>query len=117
MQGSSLSPGGLQPYPLTKPRHSLLFCTFLLASSKLTFLSSRHSFTDSIHFSFGLPAGQFPAHSPLYSCLTNRRLSSILFHMTKPSQRTFIDSLIYSFLHTTQLSNTFIPYFTNSSHT
>src|SRR5678815_4785924 len=39
------------------------------------------------------------------------------FHMTKPSQHTFIYSLIYPFLHTTHLSNTFIPHFINSSHT
>src|SRR5678815_1392107 len=76
-KGSSLGPGGPQPYPLTIPRHSLLLCTFILASAKLTFLSFRHSFTDSIHFLFGLPAGRFPTHSPLYFRLTNR-LSFIL---------------------------------------
>src|SRR5678815_4645983 len=65
-KGSSLGPGGPQPYPLTKPRHSLLLCTFILASAKLAFLSFRHSFTDSINFFFGLPAGRFPTHSPLY---------------------------------------------------
>src|SRR5678816_1818960 len=76
-KGSSLGPGGPQPYPHTKPRHSLLSCTFILASAKLTFLSFRHSFTDSIYFRFGLPAGRFPTHSPLYIRLTNR-LSFIL---------------------------------------
>src|SRR5678815_3593980 len=76
-KGSSLGPGGPQPYPLTIPRHSLLLYTFLLASTKLTFLSFKHSFTDSIHFFFGLPAGRFPTHSPLYISLTNR-LSFIL---------------------------------------
>src|SRR5678815_4178885 len=69
---SSLGPGGPKPYILTKPRHSPLLCTFILASAKLTFLSFRHSFTDSIHFFFGLPAGWFPTHSPLYIRLTNR---------------------------------------------
>src|SRR5678816_2019363 len=69
-KGTSLDPGGPQPYPLTKPRHSLLLCTFILASAKLTFLSFRHSFTDSIHFFFGLPAGRFPTHSPQYILLT-----------------------------------------------
>src|SRR5678815_1706339 len=39
------------------------------------------------------------------------------FHMTKPSQHTFIYSLIYPFLLTTILSNKFIPHFINSSHT
>src|SRR5678816_496249 len=39
------------------------------------------------------------------------------FHMTKPSQHTFIYSLINPFLHTTQLPNIFIPHFINSSHT
>src|SRR5678815_2214101 len=77
-KGSSLGPGGPQPCPHTKPRHSLLLYTFILASAKLTFLSFRHSFTDSIHFLFGLPAGRFPTHSPLYIRLTNR-LSSILY--------------------------------------
>src|SRR5678816_4881308 len=33
---------------------------------------------------------------------------------TKPSQHTFIYSLIYPFPHTTQLSNTFFPHFINS---
>src|SRR5678816_4340371 len=75
--GSSPGPGGPQPYSLTKPFHSLLLCTFILASAKLTPLSFRHSFTDSIHFFFGLPAGRFPTHSPLYIRLTNR-LSFIL---------------------------------------
>src|SRR5678815_382768 len=57
-KGSSFDPGGPQPYPLTKPRHSLLLCTFILASAKLTFLSFRHSFTDSIHFfSISQPVG------------------------------------------------------------
>src|SRR5678815_4235403 len=70
-KGSSLGPGGPQPCPHTKPRHSLLLCTFILASDKLTFLSFRHSFTDSTHFLFGLPAGRFPTHSPLYIRLTN----------------------------------------------
>src|SRR5678815_1608708 len=64
--GSSLGSGEPQPYPLTRPRHSLLLNTFLLASAKLTFLSSRHTFTYSIHFFFGLPAGLFPTHPPLY---------------------------------------------------
>src|SRR5678816_48823 len=59
-KGSSLGPDGPQPCPYTKPRHSLLSCTFILASAKLTFLSFRHSFTDSIHLLFGLPAGRFP---------------------------------------------------------
>src|SRR5678815_4110382 len=76
-KGSSPGPGGPQPCPHTKPRHSLLLCTFILSSAKLTFLSFRHSFTDSIHFLFGLPAGRFPTHSPLYIRLTNR-LSFIL---------------------------------------
>src|SRR5678815_5745649 len=76
-KASSLDPGGPQPYPLTIPRHSLLLFTFILASAKLTFLSFKHSFTDSIHFFFGLPAGRFPTHSPLYIRLTNR-LSFIL---------------------------------------
>src|SRR5678815_3055762 len=61
--GSSLSPCGPQPYPLTKPHYSLLLCTFLLVSAKFTFLSSRHSFTDSIHFFFGLSVGRFPKHT------------------------------------------------------
>src|SRR5678816_3530547 len=96
-KGSSLGPGGPQPYPLTIPRHSFLLYTFLLAFTKLTFLSFRYSFTDSIHFSFGLPAGRFPTHSPLYIRLTNPTIIHP-FHMTKPSQSTFIYSLIYQFL-------------------
>src|SRR5678815_709253 len=71
-KGSSFGPGGPQPYPLTKPRHSLLLYTFLQASTKLTFLSFKHSFTDSILFFFGLPAGRFPTHSPQYIRLANR---------------------------------------------
>src|SRR5678815_3663022 len=118
-KGSSPGPGGPQPCPHTKPRHSLLVCTFLLASAKLTFLSFRHSFTDSIHFFFFFPAGRFPTHSPLYIRLTNRLSIIHPFHMTKPSQHTFIYSLICicPFLHTTQLSNKFIPHFINPSHT
>src|SRR5678816_2820259 len=92
MWGSS--PGqNQQPYPLTKPRHSHLLCTFLLYSAKLTFLSSSHSFTYSIHFFFGLPAGRFPTHSPLYTRLTNR-LSFIL--STCPNHLNVL-SLILSF--------------------
>src|SRR5678815_5700855 len=39
------------------------------------------------------------------------------FHMTKPSQHTFIYSLMYPFLCITHLSNEFVPHFINSSHT
>src|SRR5678815_3638927 len=53
------------------------YYALFLAPAKLTFHSSRHSFADSIHFFFGLPASRFPTHSPLYTHLTNR-LSSIL---------------------------------------
>src|SRR5678815_2372178 len=66
MWGSSLGPGGPQPYTLTKSCHSLLLCTFLLAPANLTFHSPRHFFADSIYFFFGLPASRFPTHSPLY---------------------------------------------------
>src|SRR5678816_3425345 len=86
-KGSSPGPGGPQSCPHTKPRHSLLSCTFILASVKLTFLSFRHSLTDSIHFLFGLPAGRFPTHSPLCIRLTNR-LSFIpvsYTHLTLPT--------------------------------
>src|SRR5678816_1340853 len=114
-KGSSPGPGGPQPCPHTKPRHSLLSCTLTLASAKLTFLSFRHSFTDSIHFLFGLPAGRFPTHTTIHPL--NQPTITHPFHMTKPSQHTFIYSLIYPFLHTTPLSNTFIPLFINSSHT
>src|SRR5678816_3948376 len=76
-KGSSPGPGGPQPCPHTKPRQSPLSCTFILASAKLTFLPFRHSFPDSTHSLLGLPAGQFPTHSPLYIRLTNR-LSFIL---------------------------------------
>src|SRR5678815_5487633 len=115
-KGLSLGPGGPQPYPLTIPRHSLLLYTFLLASTKLTFLSCKHSFTDSIHFFFGLPAGRFQNTLATIHPL-NQPTIIHPFHMTKPSQHTFIYSLIYPFLHTTQLSNKFIPHFINSSHT
>src|SRR5678815_2598804 len=86
-KGSSLGPGGPQPYPLTKPRHSLLSCTFLLASAKLTFLSCRYSFTDSIHFFFSLPAGRFPTHSPLYI------LS--LIHISEPTRLLSISYAVF----------------------
>src|SRR5678815_2315695 len=83
-KGSSLGQGGPQPCPHTKPRHSLILCTFILAFAKITFFSFRHSFTDSIHFLFRLSAGRFPTHSPLYIRLTNRLsfiLSSCSFHL------------------------------------
>src|SRR5678816_1441398 len=86
-KGSSLGPGGPQPYPLTIPRHSFLLYTFLLASTKLTFLSFKHSFTDSIHFSFGLPAGRFPTHSPLYI------LS--LIHISEPTRLLSISYAVF----------------------
>src|SRR5678815_5305648 len=70
-KGSFLGPGGPQPYPLAKPRHSLLLNTFILASAKLAFFSFKYSFTDLIHFFFSLPAGRFPTHSPLYIRLTS----------------------------------------------
>src|SRR5678816_329361 len=92
-KGSSLGPGGPQPCPHTKLRHSLLLCTFILASAKLTFLSFRHSFTDSIHFFYGLSAGRFPTHSPLCIRLTNR-LSFIL--STSPNHLNVL-SFILSF--------------------
>src|SRR5678816_545356 len=91
MWGSFLGPGGLQKYLLTKPRHSLLLCTFLLASAKLSFLSSRHSFSESIHFFFGLPSGRFPTHSPLYIRLTDR-LSSIL--STQPNHLNILSIIL-----------------------
>src|SRR5678816_3410441 len=40
-KGSSLGPGGPQPYPLTIPRHSLLLCTFLLASTTVSYTHLR----------------------------------------------------------------------------
>src|SRR5678816_3614487 len=87
-KGSSLGPGGPQPYPLTIPRHSLLLYTFLLASIKLKFLSFKHSFTDSIHFFFGLPAGRFLTHSPLYI-----RLS--LIHISEPTRLLSISYAVF----------------------
>src|SRR5678816_1586982 len=80
-KGSSLGPGGPRPCPHTKPRHSLLSCTFILASAKLTFLSFRHSFTDSIHFLFGLKAGRFPTHSPLSVSYTHLRAHETPEHL------------------------------------
>src|SRR5678816_3661949 len=85
-KGSSLGPGGPQPCPHTKPRHSLLSCTFILASAKLTSLSFRHSFTDSIHFLFGLPAGRFPTHSPLYLSL---------IHISEPTRLLSISYAVF----------------------
>src|SRR5678816_3891767 len=95
-KGSSLGPGRPQPYPLTKPRHSLLLYTFILASTKLTFLSFKHSFTDSIHFFFGLPAGRLPTHSPQYIRLTNR-LSFILslIHISEPTRLLSISYAVF----------------------
>src|SRR5678816_2951217 len=105
---SSLGPGGPQPYPLTKPRHSIFLCTFILASAKLTFLSFRHLFTDSIHFFFDLPAGRFPTHSPLYIRLKTDYQSSFphdqtiatYFHLLLSFTHFFTphNSLICSFL-------------------
>src|SRR5678816_3652940 len=86
MWGSFLGPGGLQPHLFTKPNHSLLLCTFLLASAKLTFLSSRHSFSDSFHFFFCLPAGRFPTHSPLYI-----RLTCLLYTSDAADERSSVD--------------------------
>src|SRR5678815_5350131 len=103
-KGSSLGPGGPQPYPLTIPRHSLLLYTFLLASTKLKFLSFKHSFTDLIHFFFGLPAGRFPTHSPLYIRLTNR-LSFIL--------SSFILSSFPNHLNILSFILSFTPFFTS----
>src|SRR5678815_1383697 len=86
-KGSSPGPGGPQPCPHTKPRHSLLSCTLTLASAKFTFLSFRHSFTDSIHFLFGLPAGRFPTPSPLYI------LS--LIHISEPTRLLSISYAVF----------------------
>src|SRR5678815_1271556 len=91
-KGSSLGPSGPQPYPHTKLRHSLLLCTFILASAKLTFLFFRHSFTDSIHFFFDLPAGWFPTHSPLYIRL------KIDYHSSFPHDQT-ISTYFHLFSH------------------
>src|SRR5678815_3421828 len=100
-KGSSLDPGGPQPYPLTKPRHSFLLCTFILASAKLTFLSFRHSLTDSIHFFFDLPAGRFSTHSPLYICLKTDYHSSFPHDQTISTYFHLFSRLPFSSHHTT----------------
>src|SRR5678816_2713752 len=68
-KGSSLDPGAPQPCPHTKPRHSLLLCTFILASAKLTFLPSDiRSLTQSTFSSVSQPVGS--QHTRHYtSCL------------------------------------------------
>src|SRR5678815_1221208 len=105
---------GYNHTPLTKPCHSLLLCTFLLASAKFTFLKA---FLYLLNPLFLLS----PSHSIPNTLTTIHPLnqSTVIhpFHMKKPFQRTFIYSLIYCFLHTTQLPNAFIPHFINSSHT
>src|SRR5678815_1009243 len=77
MWGSSLGPGGPQPYTPSQNPAIYSYYALFLAPAKLTFHSSRYSFADSIHFFFGLKASRFPTHSPLYIHLINR-LSSIL---------------------------------------
>src|SRR5678815_5501757 len=76
MWGSSLGPGGPQPYTLTKPCHLLLLCTFFSPLSNSHFTPPDILLlTQSTFFSVP-PASRFPTHSPLYIRLTNR-LSSI----------------------------------------
>src|SRR5678816_1724226 len=88
-KGSFPGPGGPQPHPFTKPRHSFLLCTFILASAKLTFLSFRHSFTDSIHFFFGLPSRSVPNTLTTIHPL-NQPAVIHPFHMTKPVSYTHL---------------------------
>src|SRR5678816_248207 len=115
MWGSSLGPGGPQPYTLTKPCHLLLLCTFSRPCQ--AHLSLLQTFVCCLNPLFLRSPSQSIPNTLSTIHPLNQPTFIHSFHMTKPSKHTFIYSLIHPFFHTIQLCNTFIPHFINSSHT
>src|SRR5678815_34388 len=115
-KGSSLGPGGPQPYP---PHKTPPFTPIMHLYSHLcqTHISLLQTFVYRLNPHFLRSPGRSVPNTLATIHPLNQATIIHPFHMTKPSQHTFIYPLIYPFLHTTQLSNTFIPHFINSSHT
>src|SRR5678815_4009154 len=92
-KGSSLGPGGPQPCPHTKPRHSHLSCTFSCLCQ--THISLLQTFVHRLNpLSLRSPSRSVPNTLSTIHPL-NQPTIIHSFHMTKPSQHTFIYSLIY----------------------
>src|SRR5678816_468309 len=101
MWGSSLGPGVLQPYPLTKPCHLLLLCTFFspLPNSHFTppeiLLMTQSTFS-----SVTQPVDSQHTHHYISD---NQPTIIYSFRMTKPSKHTFIYSHLSLFSYHTTL--------------
>src|SRR5678816_835571 len=99
-KGSSLGPGGPQPYPHHNPPP---FTPVIHLSSRLyqTHISLLQTFVHRLNpLSLRSPSRSVPNTRDTIHPL-NQPTIIHPFHMTKPSQHTFIFSLIYPFLHTT----------------
>ena len=90
-------------FPLTKPHHTLLSCTILIACLTYKPLFVNQSFTVSIQLFLDLPTKRLLAHSPSKVLLAINPFILHYLHISEPSEHTFNIPFVYTLRHSAQL--------------